>query len=85
MALLLLLAFLLATAATPAAAVAVDNGTHDGSKTATSPVLCNGEGCEPPAQALPIYGLRVPATATVAAIRTRRHHRPRAHRRRARR
>ena len=69
MALLVLLAFLLATAATPAAVVAMDNGTHDGSKTATSsPVLlCNGEGCEPPAQALPIYGYPPPAPSLPSA------------------
>lgn len=62
MALLSLLAFLLATAAAPA----VGNATYDGSKTDASPaVLCNGEGCEPPAQPLPIYGYPSPAAPSL--------------------
>lgn len=62
MALLSLLAFLLATATAPA----VGNATYDGSKTDASPaVLCNGEGCEPPAQPLPIYGYPSPAAPSL--------------------
>ncbi|KAJ1267810.1 hypothetical protein BS78_07G086700 [Paspalum vaginatum] len=40
----------------------MDNTTGDGSvNTATSPVLCKGEGCEAPAQPQPIYGYPPPA------------------------
>ncbi|XP_062195013.1 proline-rich receptor-like protein kinase PERK2 [Phragmites australis] len=64
MALLLLHALLLANAT---AAIAADNATGDGGNSTTSPVLCDGAECEPPAQPLPIYGYPPPAPSLPSA------------------